>query len=78
MEVLIVVALVITFYFIPTVIAWQKDHDSLITIFFVNLLFGWTILGWLAAVIWAAVQSKPVVIYKTVASERDADPDDTP
>lgn len=73
MEGLIVVALVVTFYFIPTVIAWQKDHDSLITIFFVNLLFGWTILGWLAAVIWAAMQSKPVVIYKTASNEKSAE-----
>lgn len=59
MEGLIIVVLVLGFYFLPVVIAWQNDHNSLVTIFVVDLLFGWTILGWLACVIWACLPKKP-------------------
>lgn len=48
------------FYFIPTAISKQRDteHDGMI--FFINLVFGWTVLGWIAALIWAIVE-KPKV-----------------
>ena len=36
---------------------WSLKLKELDTgIFFVNLLFGWTVLGWIAAVIWAVVE----------------------
>jgi hypothetical protein len=31
-------------------------------IFFINLVFGWTVLGWIAALIWAIVESPKVKI----------------
>ena len=58
--------LVLAFYFLPTIVANQNCHKSEGLIFFINLLFGWTLIGWLAAVIWAAsgpfrTGSRPVV-----------------
>lgn len=55
------ILLVLILYFLPTIIAYQRDHDSLLSIFFVNLLLGWTVLVWLAAVIWASAGSKAIV-----------------
>lgn len=43
-------------YFVPTIIAWNKDHDNLIGIFFLNLLTGWSLIGWIAAFIWACIK----------------------
>jgi hypothetical protein len=51
-----VAALVLGFYFLPVIIAGQRDSQHYGAIFWVNLLFGWTILGWLAALIWACTE----------------------
>jgi hypothetical protein len=50
----IILLVVLGFYFLPTIIANQKCHASEGLVFVVNLLFGWTLLGWIAALIWAA------------------------
>jgi len=44
------------FYFLPTVIAKYRDTNNFGVIFAVNLLFGWTVLGWIAAMIWAILE----------------------
>ncbi len=38
-------------YFIPTITGWYKRHRD--GIFILNLLLGWTAIGWIAAIIWA-------------------------
>lgn len=50
MEVLVLAALV---YFLPTVIALARGHHNGFAIFLTNLLLGWTMIGWLIALIWS-------------------------
>jgi hypothetical protein len=38
-------------YFLPTIIG--RHHADAFGIFIVNLLFGWTVIGWFIALIWA-------------------------
>ena len=45
----------VTLYFTPAIIAFYRAKPSRLRIAFLNLLTGWTILGWLAAFIWACV-----------------------
>ena len=40
-------------YFLPALIADWRGHDSKFAIFLVNLLFGWTFIGWFIALIFA-------------------------
>ena len=40
-------------YFIPYFIALCKNHKQILPIFLLNLFGGWTLLGWLIALIWA-------------------------
>ena len=40
-------------YFLPSVIALTRNHNNLNAILVTNLLLGWTIIGWIAAMIWA-------------------------
>jgi len=47
---------VFTIYFLPTWIAIGRRNA--LPIFFVNLIFGLTVLGWLIAFIWACVSQK--------------------
>ena len=46
------------FYFIPTILAFASDHDNKIAIFLLNLLLGWTVLGWIIAIVWVATKRK--------------------
>ena len=41
-------------YFLPTIVAWWFNHKQTLAIFLTNLLLGWTFLGWIFAIIWAA------------------------
>lgn len=40
-------------YFIPALIAASRSHNNVWAIFLLNLLLGWTVIGWVGALIWA-------------------------
>jgi hypothetical protein len=48
-------------YFLPTIIAMIRSKRDTLAIFLLNLFLGWTIIGWVVAVIWAAKHDVPVV-----------------
>lgn len=50
MEVVIVGVLMM---FLPTLIALLRGHHNTFAIFLTNLLLGWTVIGWLIALIWS-------------------------
>ena len=41
-------------YFAPSVVAYRKHATAAPGILITNVVFGWTILGWFIALIWAA------------------------
>jgi RsiW-degrading membrane proteinase PrsW (M82 family) len=47
------VIFIVVFYFLPTFIAYKRNHKNTKSIFVINFFFGFTFLGWLAALIWA-------------------------
>lgn len=53
----VLLVLILVFYFLPAVIASKRKTKHGGTIFFINLVFGWTVLGWIAALIWAIVEA---------------------
>lgn len=50
----------ILLYFLPTIIA--RDKPDVMAIFLVNLLFGWTVIGWFVALIWACAAERYVAV----------------
>lgn len=42
-------------YFLPLVIAIVREHRQLVAIGALNLLLGWTFIGWVGALVWALV-----------------------
>lgn len=50
---LTVIAAVLFAYVLPTFVAWRREHHQTAAIFVLNLAFGWTVIGWIAAMIWA-------------------------
>lgn len=49
----VVLIIIFVVHFIPTIIAFSRDHQSRWAIFMVNLFFGFTGLGWIIALIWS-------------------------
>ena len=43
----------ILLYMLPSVIALARSHLNKFAIFWLNLLLGWTVFGWIAAFIWS-------------------------
>ena len=39
-------------FFIPTIVAFRRDHRNRWIIFLINFVFGATVLGWIGALIW--------------------------
>lgn len=40
-------------YFAPTFFAYGRSHNNTLAIFALNLLLGWTFLGWVIALVWS-------------------------
>ena len=57
-RILLVVGAII--YFVPTGLAWWMHVKSTRAIFYVNLVFGWTIIGWIVALMWAMSERNEV------------------
>jgi hypothetical protein len=43
----------IALYFCPTVVAQSRDHPSRTSITVLNVLLGWTFIGWVGTLAWA-------------------------
>ena len=48
--------LILALYFVPTGVAYFREHKQTLAIFLTNLLTGWTFIGWVIAIIWAATK----------------------
>ena len=49
----ILVAVFLAIYFAPALLAGYRRHRNVPAIFALNLLLGWTMLGWVVAFVWA-------------------------
>ncbi|HXZ78997.1 MAG TPA: superinfection immunity protein [Terriglobales bacterium] len=47
------------FYFVPTIIAVVRSKRDTFGIFLLNLFLGWTMIGWVVALVWASKQDIP-------------------
>jgi hypothetical protein len=58
---IIPVVLALALYFLPTMIGLRKRNAG--AIFALNLLLGWTLIGWIVALVWAlTVEDAPNAI----------------
>lgn len=49
-------------YFLPTIIAAIKSKRDTVAILLLNLFLGWSVIGWIVALVWAAKNDAPVVV----------------
>lgn len=54
-------------YFIPIFVAVFRRHRNGLAIGMLNILLGWTVLGWILALVWAFTSNiEPPAIKKTI------------
>lgn len=46
-------------YFLPSIIALARSKRDLLSIFLLNFFLGWTMIGWIVALVWAAKAEVP-------------------
>ena len=46
-------AVFIALYFLPGFVAAMRGHHNVAAIVVLNLFLGWTLLGWVVALVWA-------------------------
>lgn len=52
-------------YATPTIIAYVREHKNIVPIMIVNICFGWTLLGWLLALIWSCTAKEKATYVHT-------------
>ena len=66
---LVLLAVALAMYFLPMIIAVVRNHPNAVALTALNLLLGWTLLGWVAALVWALL-AKPAVKTSEPDSEK--------
>jgi Superinfection immunity protein len=49
------------FYFLPSIVAFARSKRDSASIFILNLLLGWTAIGWVIALVWSLRADVPVI-----------------
>jgi hypothetical protein len=78
MEGWVIIIGLIVLYFLPTLQAFTKGrrHPNANAIFALNLLLGWTVIGWVGALVWALTKPNPspVIVNNLPAPPEDRRP----
>jgi hypothetical protein len=53
-----VIAVTVALYFLPAIVAYKRNHHNRLAILMVDLLVGWSFIGWAIALIWACTAVK--------------------
>lgn len=51
----IVLGLIVLIYLLPTLIAYSREHPWRAGIGVLNIVFGWTLIGWIVVFLWASL-----------------------
>ena len=46
-------------YFLPSIVALARSKRDLLGIFLLNLFLGWSVIGWVVALVWAVKADAP-------------------
>jgi len=49
-------------YFLPSIIAVARNKRDIAAIVLLNFFLGWTMIGWVAALVWAVKADVPMVV----------------
>ena len=49
-------------YFLPSLVAFARSKRDTAAIVLLNLFLGWTMIGWVVALVWAVKTDVPMVV----------------
>ena len=49
-------------YFLPSIIAFARSKRDTTAILLLNFFLGWTMIGWVVALVWAVKTDVPMVV----------------
>lgn len=58
MDPMLALVIALCLYLLPTVIAALRGHHNTMAIFVLNLLLGWTVLGFVGALVWSFTSTR--------------------
>jgi len=44
------------FYFLPSIVAFLRRYKNSLSIFLLNVFLGWTVVGWVTALVWSVMK----------------------
>lgn len=56
----VTICLILALYLLPSFVAAYRVHHNAVAIIVLNILLGWTVLGWVGALVWACTAVSPV------------------
>jgi hypothetical protein len=59
----------VALYISPAVVAYVRGHHNRVAILVLNILMGWTVLGWIGALVWSATAVQPKVALAAAPKE---------
>ena len=62
----LVVLLGVALYFLPSLIALEQRKRNGTAIFVLNLFLGWTLIGWVVALVWSVTKDAQPPVTMTV------------
>lgn len=70
MEALISMAISLALYLLPTIIAAARHKRNVVAIGALNILLGWTLIGWVVALVWSLMHDKSDPNQQTMSMEQ--------
>ena len=73
MEITVLIGLFIFFvlYFIPAMVAYQKGRKNKQAILVLNIFLGWTLIGWVLALVWAVSENTNATAEPQLSPRKD-------
>ena len=49
-------------YFLPSIIALMRNKRDIVAIILLNFFLGWSVIGWIVALVWAVKHDVPAMV----------------
>ena len=55
---ILLIILGLAVYFIPTIVAFVSQQENRVAIMVLDILLGWTLVGWVVSLVWAVKKNR--------------------
>jgi hypothetical protein len=70
MDAPVLILIILVIYFLPGLVASGRSHRQRLAIGILNLLGGWTLIGWIGALVWACTTDVEDLPHRSTMHDR--------